>query len=257
MATASRTSDDSPYTAFPQPDDLNAAIWRYLDFAKFAWMMFEGRLFMPRCEVLAKTDPFEGSTPIHRIRQWEQLARDANCEADRALIKLNLEAITGHVTHFRQGDFISCWHMSQHESDAMWRIYGTGNNSVAIRSTYAKLKQGIPSFACVGCVRYIDYEKEHFPDNNLLHHIMHKRLAFKHENEIRAVVPAPAYYDGVAANSDSIGYFPTVNLTQLIEQIYVHALADEWFLNVVKAVVNKSGHDIPVVRSCLAAQPVF
>jgi hypothetical protein len=39
----------------------------------------------------------------------------------------------------------------------------------------------------VGCVNYIDYETQSFKVGSILYPVMHKRLSFAHENEVRLV----------------------------------------------------------------------
>jgi hypothetical protein len=38
-------------------------------------------------------------------------------------------------------NLISCWHMNEHESAAMWKLYSSSNDAVCIRSVYRHLRQ--------------------------------------------------------------------------------------------------------------------
>jgi len=38
---------------------------------------------------------------------------------------------------------INCWHMNDHESAAMWKLYLKSDEGIAIQSTYRKLKDAI------------------------------------------------------------------------------------------------------------------
>jgi hypothetical protein len=42
---------------------------------------------------------------------------------------------------FRESTYISCWNRASSTSLAMWEMYGGGNESVAVRSTFGKLEQ--------------------------------------------------------------------------------------------------------------------
>jgi hypothetical protein len=255
---AEPTPDPHHHPSFRPPADLYAAIWRYMDFPKFAWMIFEQRLFMPRCSVLARVDPFEASTPIARYRRMQKIADEAPSPEHRQIVVDNMKKLSGFSEQWMQGYFVSCWHLSDYESDAMWKLYGGSNNCIAIRSTYTKLRACLPPRVYLGQVGYIDYETEDFPALNMFEAVVHKRRAFEHEREVRAV----AWHlfdtdDHVAANSNPYGYFPVVDVELLIECIYVHPLAEDWFLHSARKVVRMAGHALPVHRSEMAAVPVF
>jgi hypothetical protein len=77
--------------------------------------------------------------------------------------------------------------MSPHESAAMWKIYTITKESIAIRSTFAKLRDRLDENCFIGTVKYIDYETDFFPHGNVLYPFVHKRKSFAYENEIRAL----------------------------------------------------------------------
>jgi len=51
---------DIVHPAFPQPQNLDEGVWRYLDFIKFEWMVDNNCLFMPSADNLG--DPLEGNS---------------------------------------------------------------------------------------------------------------------------------------------------------------------------------------------------
>jgi len=153
--------------------------------------------------------------------------------------------------------FISCWYLSDYESDAMWKLYGGSNNCIAVRSTTAKLKESLPTHTMVAMVNYIDYETQSFPTFNLFENVIHKRRSFEHERELRAIVGAASLINADMPLRNDLGYFPKVDLGALIACIYVHPLADDWFLNTVGKLVETAGQTIEVRRSDLAAVPTF
>jgi hypothetical protein len=57
-----------------------------MDFPKFTWMLLQRRLFMPRCSILAKVDPFEGSTPIARYKKMQKMAEESSSAEQRQII---------------------------------------------------------------------------------------------------------------------------------------------------------------------------
>ena len=68
------------------------------------------------------------------------------------------------ILSVRRGEaFISCWHANKHESQAMWKLYTSMNDSICIRSMYKRLWDCLPEKECyLGEVKYIDYDLDAF-----------------------------------------------------------------------------------------------
>jgi hypothetical protein len=49
------------HKVFKPPEDENAVIWRYMDIAKFVWLLEHEALYFPRADLLG--DPHEGAIP--------------------------------------------------------------------------------------------------------------------------------------------------------------------------------------------------
>ena len=86
----------------------------------------------------------------------------------------------------REYTYLSCWHMSEHESVAMWRIYQSGSpQGIAIRSTYRKLVESITDTRSVDAgskVQYINFDTDIIPPWNVLYPIVHKRQPYDSGN---------------------------------------------------------------------------
>lgn len=39
--------------------------------------------------------------------------------------------------------YISCWHMNEYESAAMWKLYAKSSDAIAIQTTFQKLCESI------------------------------------------------------------------------------------------------------------------
>ncbi len=87
---------------------------------------------------------------------------------------------------------VNCWHMNEHESAAMWKLYLKSDEGIAVQSTYNKLLNSMHDsndfMLLVGAVNYIDYNKEVIPFGNAFYPYIHKRKSFEHERELRAVI---------------------------------------------------------------------
>jgi hypothetical protein len=58
---------------------------------------------------------------------------------------------------------VSCWHMNEHESAAMWKLYSSSNEAVCIQSTYRRLRCSLEESVMIGEINYINYEMQRIP----------------------------------------------------------------------------------------------
>lgn len=247
-----------PYEV-PEPD---AMLWRYMDLSKFISLIDSHKLFFAPVTSFERDDPFEaalGTTEnIDTWYKWNtQYFTDEVCvhmregrtdEEYAQIVKQHVEKYRDLCEYVREHTSISCWHMSDYESEAMWRLYSGGNNnSIAIQTTYQRLYDSIgrdPSVS-IGKINYKDYSHEFFGINNA---IWCKRKAFDYEKEVRAIVTEEKTTHGVEM---------PVDVNVLIENLYVSPYAPEWFYNVVKSVVEKYSLDKEILRSQMKAEPFY
>ena len=110
----------------------------------------------------------------------------------------------------------------------------------------------------IGEVNYINYETQGFSVENSFNFIMHKRMSFSHERELRAIL----WERGADAQSYKAQIGPSglnieVDLPALIERVYVSPTAAPWLGELVRAMTKKCGYTFPVCHSDLAAAPLF
>lgn len=201
---------------FPQPDDARAPVWRYMDLAKFIGLLDERRLHLTRLDHL--DDPFEG-TPV---------GPDAPSPGEARA--------HGRV---RRAVYVSSWYLGEHESEAMWRLYCPGGQGVALRTSYARLADTAAAQpdTWVGMVRYLDYDAARLPERDLLAPVMHKRIAFAHEREVRIVAVRPeALDDGRPGPSGvELEWDPAA----MVDEVYIDPYAEAYFAGAVRAVVRR------------------
>ena len=175
------------HPCFPQPGDSSIRVWRYLDLAKFIWLLDNEKLYLSRLDLL--NDPHEGTTPKLLAALRDQQFRYLGAEQLVTQIpQINQQS--------RKSMYVNCWHLGNSESEAMWRLYCPGDNGVAIQTTYKNLVDSVDSdrFLYIGAVTYIDYESQGFPLNNAFYPVMHKRISFAHEQEVRLVKTLSEYW---------------------------------------------------------------
>ena len=223
MAYASRHRD--PHESFPQPEDASVKVWRYLDLPRFIWLLSTGALAFARVDTLE--DPFEGSVPPTVYEKWKHRHADFVATAQRGL---------------RKQAFVSCWHVNNTESEAMWRLYCGSHDGIALQTTYEKLDASLPKGILLGAVQYLDYECDIDAPHDPLALLMHKRQAFEHEHEIRALIwPASSPPGLVPPNLEEDTRVINVPwpATDSLERIYVSPYAEEWYRDVVVSVIEK------------------
>jgi hypothetical protein len=252
---------ETQHPSFPLPTNKDIPIWRYMDLAKYLAMLQRRSLFFARATLLG--DPFEGSSTKMMVAQREYVKKNrAHDPALAAYKDMPDEAFEfGNLAKFMVPKYlVNCWHMNEGESAAMWKLYSSAHEAVGIRSTYRRLRQCLPPCVFIGEVKYIDYETEGFSVAIALNFIMHKRRPLAHERELRAVFwdmdgtpEAQPYKAKIGATGLPIG----VDLSDLIEGVYVSPTAAAWFADVVSAVTAKWGFAFPVRPSSLADAPSY
>ena len=134
---------------------LPANIWRYLDLPKFVSLLQTRRLYLARGDRF--DDPFEGSLtlPDQARRDYLlSLAQKQGIDAERMAQKV--------IPTLKKKTFIQCWHISDHESIAMWKIYSARGVGIALQTEVGRLVKSIgeaPVKVSMGPVQYCDFQK--------------------------------------------------------------------------------------------------
>jgi hypothetical protein len=145
---------------------------------------------------------------------------------------------------------VSCWHINEYESEAMWQLYTVAGRGIAIESTKATLEgvlggKGIT----VGQVRYADFDSDIdtglWRDKGFL-----KRKSFEHEQELRATIRLPTLDVGTAVPCD---------LNALIAQIHIYPKAPPYYAEAVRYAVRQTKPEIEahVIPSRLLDPPDY
>jgi hypothetical protein len=254
--------EETQHESFPLPTNKDIRIWRYMDLAKYLSMLDRRSLFFARATMLG--DPFEGSSTKKVISARDFIKANRVMDPRLAAYKDMPDAFFDSWSKMHEWlvrtYLVSCWHMNDHESAAMWKIYSSSNESVCIQSTYQRLRCRLPQHVKIGEVRYIDYETDEFSVANGFNFIMHKRLSFVHERELRAIFWQQDGTSAAQADKERIG--PNglqleVDLAALIERVYVSPTAAGWFADVVSSMTRKCGYSFPVDQSSLAEAPLY
>jgi hypothetical protein len=214
------------------PDDPSVRVWRYVDFTKFVALLATRRLHFATAD--AFDDPLEGSLPEPNARR----ARRSTVDVRRTVP-------------------ISSWHLNQGESAAMWGLYLTSREGVALQTTFAGLCDAFREArerVIIGQVRYVDFRTDRIPERPPFQALLHKDKSYEYEREVRALL-----WDGAVRGDRTRrrkGMDVPVDLDLVAERVVIAPSAPSWFPALVRSVAERYGFDPErVVRSDLERAP--
>ena len=232
---------------------FDATLWRYMDFVKFVSLLEHEMLFFVRADQLS--DPYEGA--------WSDASRraiglgtsnepdpDESVNLWRSAMKM--------AKPERRFMLVNCWHNSTHESEAMWKLYAGKGYGLAVKTDFKTL---VHSFTdrlpdMVAKVEYVCYESYEMPQS-LWAPLLHKRLGFVHEREVRAIIVLGHQERAHRAAHvvRDVGMRVPVDPSDLIQEVVVSPYGEDWMLELVERVCTRYGIDAPVKKSSMAKVP--
>jgi hypothetical protein len=234
--------------------EANASLWRYMDFTRFVSLIDKHALFFARADRLG--DHFEGSVS------------KMNLELRPQWYEGYLDKVIDQMVPFRRMlpslTLVNCWHASEHESAAMWRLYAREHDGIVVRTTFEALCK---SLTCdepvhIGKVKYVDYERDVISEGDTFSPFLHKREEFEHEHEVRAVhqrlsLIGSEQWADIYTDAYGEGEYLTADLATLIKEIIVAPFAPRWFLDLVSSVTDRYGVPVHVAQSKLSGLPHY
>jgi len=243
-----------------------------MDLTKFVWMLHRRALYLSRAS--AMNDPYEGYYTQKMAPSEESEERFVRMMLSRRTHppldeQTTVNELRSFYRRFLNKDglkvttdvfYVSCWHMNEEESSAMWKLYTSHGDSVCVKSTYNQLSQELPEHCYLGCINYIDFQAEIFDVYDFLNFVVHKRKSFEHERELRAVINiGEATNRGLSYTliNDSNAVVVPINLSRVVNEVYVSPDAKPPFLEVVQQLISKYDLDVPVKQSEVNAPPAY
>jgi hypothetical protein len=234
----------------------HSRLWRYMTFEKFCWLIETSQLYHARLDKF--DDPFEGAVTHAYAR-----LRDTGAIEPYFSLK---EFEPKIIRLLRFHNYAACWHASEHESDAQWRLYASGGAGIALVSTMERMRNSVefsphPS-GILGQVEYVDFETHDMarrPSGTFIRPGHLKRKSFEHEKEVRGIIIAniedrELIVDDAClkiAAKMPIGINARVNLGELIEAIVISPVAAKWTEELVMKVTERHGLSGLVRKSSL------
>lgn len=255
------------------PPKKDLALWRYMDLKKYQSFLETSSLFFCRADKFI--DPFEGSLPKieadYRIQGEKIQAAMFNRKFNKSQAQRNISGLKKLHQRLKRGEVINCWHSNRTESDAMWQLYLKDNEGVAIQTTVEKLSKAIetiPEKIGISKVRYLNYEEDRwyhpidYPEKsyNLYIPIVHKRIEFIHENEVRLIhdvqdaVDNEDYWDN---QPNHIGKLIAIDIGELVEKIILPPTIDAKTTARIKRMTKMHGYNFKFEKSKLSKRPWY
>ncbi|MCK4343306.1 MAG: hypothetical protein KAY37_16450 [Phycisphaerae bacterium] len=156
----------------------STVIWRYLKFERFVEILKTHSVWFSR--PFRFEDKWEGLFPPSYLRRTRQYA-DAN---DIPFDEFDHEFRKRLLRH-RYAHFVNCWHISDHESDAMWKLYALAPCGIAIQSTVGDVNECLRPHNSGRVIYYDPSQDVRSPTIFGPHDILFKRSPFSWEQEYR------------------------------------------------------------------------
>ncbi len=222
-----------------------------MDFSKYVDILTTNTLYFTRADKLE--DPYDCSGMQFLIDAYKQLP-PAPPEGKEWTRKVNIFG--------RLFVYLNCWHMNDHQSAALWKLYSENKyETIAIQTTFGKFKSEIEDKwprdgISISKVKY-DPENAGKPIEDLpggrvftslgWEDIIYKRKSFVHEEELRAFIfqRVDKLREGPLRNKVHLEKlmkerpeYIRIKITpsDLIEKVYVSPHAKDLFVELVKNV---------------------
>lgn len=266
------------HDTFNTPPD-EQVIWRYMSFSKFMSLISSESLWFARADTLQASDPMEGRVPEAQVEANIKHLRLLNLapmtdKEGRIIFSPQQRAEQDAVMHMRREYFeryktyINCWHISDVENFAMWRIYGEESNSLAIKSTVGDLRKALGEsdnyriFA--GAMNYVDYSdpaifKEPMP--NGFSKYLNKSQYYEYEKELRLIywdigdvsdlIPNEVKYH-IEPDESDVKEIPTgvkvpIDFKQLVNEVILGPDCEPWFIEMLQG-LNKQENSVKLIE---------
>lgn len=243
-------------------------IWRYLPLEALIYLLDKKKLYFTLLSAYESSDPREGYPPMVAITAFATVFAGGYLDSNQIeQIKSNLshlpeeqlkelvktleeklaEAKKKHkkvlVENFNsiiKKSAVNCWHKSNVESEAMWRIYSS--NGVAIVSSINSIKASLEKntqdiYIHSGSVKYLDYDDEHLMPRDCVSdgHVIPliKSKHYEHEKEFRFFIAAK-----MSATHEIVDPETQIDIEpkSLIEKVVISPYAKEPFVSSVIAI---------------------
>ncbi len=230
------------------PDDQ--AVWNYMDLQKFLNLIRTGSLFF--CRVDKLSDRSEGRVPEATIARWrERIRAGFYTPGGHELTEADLDFYLNDLNRLRKSFLVDCWHESDHESPAMWKMYAENRYGLAIRSTIGRLKTAFAPLdeeVAIGQVNYIEPDYSQLDIQYTYWPVYNKLKYYSYEQEVRITIRDRQWG---TPHQRPVGCMVGIGLQQLIQGVYVSPSSTPELQEIISLYLERYGYSIPVERSSI------
>ncbi|MCP3659031.1 MAG: hypothetical protein GY830_01410 [Bacteroidetes bacterium] len=238
-------------------------LWRYINFEKLKKMIDNSYLWFSNADKLDDRWEITPTKKMLSVALWKNhLKTIYNSKYSNKELGIHAECLVHSFIELwtKCCDYIiSCWHISNQETEFFWKRYADLEEGIAIKTSIEKLKLSIKSdtkYLMLDSVKYINYDSENFLKNfkdkkNLSYlPVFFKRTIFNPENEFRAV-----FY--TKSNQRDNSNMIDVDLNNLIEEIVVSPGAPDCFVKKVEKLCDHLSFYKNIKQSNIYEEPDF
>jgi hypothetical protein len=249
-----------PHPILRTPGD-ETKLWRYMDLSEFLWFISESRLYFANLEELP--DKWEGAWPATFVKELER-SREFLMHIEHGVNEpYAFQLVKGSREDRQAGFAVNCWHKNDVESVAMWSLYTSGADGVAIQTTVGSLKSCLaeePRNLFIAEVEYRDHEGIHpVESSDPLVPLTTKRRSFQHESEVRVILDRGLAVDHHIASWISGTLFKgealVVRAATLVERIVVSPTYPAWAIDALRSQIKQRRILVEVETSDLLRLP--
>jgi len=245
--------------------DLNedTVLWRYMSLVKFLDLISTQELTF--CRMDNFEDKFEGNSK-QIVSQIKKILMSAGIGDEL------LPNFSNPYEEVKLKSYALCMHANDHESAAMWKLYGNNGETIALKTTVGKLKRSLSNQNNLhfGAAIYgiTDEEIETFygkdkEENEVislspLEPLFLKRPSFSHENEYRVIYcDAENFFTTTAAGGviqDLKNDQPLITkidceISELIDELIIYPEAPSWVVAAINATIKSFGYKFDAKKS--------
>jgi hypothetical protein len=215
----------------PRATHLGRTLWRYMSFTRFLWMLQRKKLWLARADTL--NDPWElalaGDQLEHVILR--RPIRPLDSKEPEEPIRERARRIN---KLWRETTYISCWSSADHESYALWRVFCSSNEGVAVSTSTRSLMKAVGNvklYVVTYCEPGIEIKTP-----TALQLATKKRVMFDYEREVRAV--ATTETQDPKLTKGEFGFEYIIDPEALINSIAVHPEAEPALFDTILRAVD-------------------
>lgn len=190
-------------------------VWRYMRINRFYEFIESRKIHFSSANQFS--DPFEGAVVVKPYG------------SEDAVEKHKLGRIEKSFEELKRLTKISCWHIEDHESDAMWKLYSGAGKGIAISSSPEKIRESLEPYRIQpeygieelwgANVSYVDLVKECL-NVSMLERFYFKHYAFSWEKEFRLAISLRLAED-MGVSVPEKGIFVGADIFNLIDEIHI------------------------------------